>query len=147
MKLSGNQEFETARSTVWDHMFQADMLEECIPGAKTVEQVSENVYEGEVERTLASISIIMEITVEIESDKRPEEVSIEIEGTDNRTSSEARGNGTITMEENGQESTLSYDVNLNFTGRLASLGSRLIKRQMANDLETFFACSEEKISS
>lgn len=143
MKLQGEQEFDVSRDTVWETILKPEVLEECIPGAQTVEKTSDDVYEGTVERGLASITITMEITVEIVKDDRPGSMICSIEGTDNRINSTVDGKAEVDMEETDGGSVLSYRANLDFTGKLASIGGRIIKRQMNKDLNEFFSNVEE----
>lgn len=145
MRLTGEREFESSRTAVWEHLLEAELLEACIPGATRVERVGDGVYEGEVNRTLASIRVVMDLGVAIESDDRPEAVSIDIDGTDARTGSHVSGGGRFELERTDGGSTLSYDVALTVTGRLASLGPRFVKRQLASDLDAFFECARARI--
>lgn len=146
MKLQGEQEFDVSRDTVWNTLLQPQVLEECIPGAQTVEETSDGVYEGTVERGVASITITMDITVEVAEDERPESLTCDIEGTDNRINSTVNGQADVKMEETDDGSTLSYETNLDFTGKLASIGGRIIKRQMNKDLNKFFSNVEDHIN-
>jgi carbon monoxide dehydrogenase subunit G len=138
MHLEGEQEFEAPASTIFDVTLQPEVLEACIPGADEVERTSDTEYEGQVTRGLASITVTMDLEVKVVEDERPDRVVIELEGSDNRTNSTADGTVTVTSTEDGDVTTLSYEADINFTGRLASLGGRLIKRQINKDLQTFF---------
>lgn len=145
MQLTGEREFEETADGVLEVVFQPDVLEACIPGAESIERVSETKYSGTITRGLASIVVTMEIEVEIIEDERPETVVCAIEGSDNRTNSTADGELTVNTAEADGVTTLSYEADINFTGRLASLGGRLIKRQMKNDLEQFFSNLEVEV--
>lgn len=148
MELSGEQQFGSTRDVVWGILFRPEILEECIPGAQTVTRSSETEYEGTVQRGLASITVEMDVRVEIVEDDRPNGVTCRIQGTDNRINSDVDGTATITIQDTADGgSTLTYQANLNFTGRLVSLGSRMIKRQMNNDLKAFFSSVEEQIET
>jgi carbon monoxide dehydrogenase subunit G len=147
MHLEGEQAFNTAVATVWDTSFRPDVLEACIPGAQSVERTSDTEFNAVVRRGLASISVTMELTFDVVEDNRPDNVTIEMEGTDNRTNSTASGDIAIDASEGGDESVLAYEADLEFTGRLASLGSRLIKRQINKDLSTFFDNLQEQVEA
>ena len=145
MHLEGDQEFEAPAETIFDVTFQPDILEACIPGAEEVERTSDTEYTGQVTRGMASITVTMDLDVAVVEDERPERVVIELEGSDKRTNSTADGTVTVTSSEDGDVTTLSYEADINFTGRLASLGGRLIKRQINKDLNTFFDELEEEV--
>lgn len=145
MEVTGEQQTLVSRSVAWNSLFQADVLEQTIPGAKTIERRSDGVFEGEIDRSLASISINMNLTVEIESNDRPQEVVVQLAGVDTRTGSELHGSGTIEIDSTDDGSVLRYNLHLNCTGRLAALGPRLLNRQLNSDLNSFFESFEETI--
>lgn len=147
MELEGEQQFDAPVATVWDISFRPDVLESSIPGAQSVERVSESEYSAEVQRGLASMTVSMDLAFDIVEDNRPDSVTVAMEGTDNRTNSTASGDIRIESSEDNGETTLQYEADIEFTGRLASLGSRLIKRQIKKDLSTFFDELEEQIES
>lgn len=138
MRLEGEHHFDAPAATVFDVTLEPAVLEACIPGADEVEQRSETEYTGQVTRGLASITVTMDLDVEIVEDERPDRVVVSLEGSDNRTNSTAEGTVTVTTEEVDGRTTVTYEADINFTGRLASLGGRLIKRQIKKDLNTFF---------
>lgn len=146
MRLEGDSQFEAPAETIFDVTFQPEVLEACIPGADKVEKMSDTEYSGQVTRGLASITVTMDLDGAIVENERPERVVIELEGSDNRTNSTADGTVTVTSSENGDKTTLSYEADITFTGRLASLGGRLIKRQVNKDLQTFFDELEEEVA-
>lgn len=145
MELEGEQLFDAPIATVWDISFRSDALERSIPGAQSVERVSESEYSAEVQRGLASITVSMNLSFDIVEDDRPGTVTVTMEGKDNRTNSTASGDIRIKSSEDDEGTTLQYEADIEFTGRLASLGSRLIKRQIKKDLSTFFDELEEQI--
>jgi carbon monoxide dehydrogenase subunit G len=147
MQLNGEQQFDAPAETIFEVTLRPEILEACIPGADSVERVSETKYTGKVTRGMASITVTMDLEVEMVEDERPERVKIALEGSDNRTNSTAEGTVTVTCEEADGSSTLTYEADINFTGRLASLGGRLIKRQIKKDLKTFFQQLEEEVES
>jgi carbon monoxide dehydrogenase subunit G len=147
MQLNGEKQFDAPAETIFEVTLEPEVLEACIPGADRVERVSETKYTGEVTRGMASITVTMDLDVEIVEDDRPDRVKIALEGSDNRTNSTADGTVTVTCEETDGRSTLTYEADINFTGRLASLGGRLIKRQIKKDLTTFFDQLETEVES
>lgn len=147
MDLEGEQAFDAPADVVWETVFRPEVLEACIPGAQSVEKTSETHFEGTVKRGLAAVTVEMELSVEIVEDDRPERVVVELEGSDNRINSSVDGEAEIAIEEADGGSNLTYVAHLNFTGKLASLGARLIKRSMNNDLKSFFSNLEERVAS
>lgn len=147
MRLEGDHQFDAPAETIFDLTFEPDVLEASIPGADNVERVSDTEYEGQVTRGLASITVTMDLDVVITEDESPERVVMELEGSDNRTNSTANGTVTVTSSREDGLTTLAYEAEINFTGRLASLGGRLIKRQINKDLKQFFSNLEAEVEA
>lgn len=147
MELTGEQSFEAPADVIWETVFRPEVLTACIPGAQSVEQTSATRFEGSVKRGLAAVTVEMDLAVDIVDDERPDRVVVELEGSDNRINSSVDGEAEIEIDEIDDTSVLTYTATLNFTGKLASLGGRLIKRSMTNDLKTFFSNLEEYIAN
>ena len=69
----------------------------------------------------------------------PENLVALVEGQDPKTNSRMDATAEMTMEDNGDGSTtLTYYVDVEFTGRLATLGARIVKRKINSDIGLFF---------
>jgi len=147
MHLEGDQQFDAPADTIFELTFEPEILEASVPGADNVERVSDTEYSGQVSRGLASIEITMDLEITIVEDESPDRVVMEMEGSDNRTNSTANGTVTVTSSVADGVTTLSYEADIEFTGRLASLGGRLIKRQINNDLKKFFSNLEAEVEA
>lgn len=146
MDLTGQREFDAPRERIWERVFDPAVMEACIPGAESVTKTADAKYKGEVVRGLASIRISMDLTVEIVEDKTPEMVRCAVEGTDSITNSSVEGGAEVRIASTDDgTSLLEYAVDLEFTGRIVSLGTRLVKRQLDADLKRFFENLEEHL--
>lgn len=128
-------------------LFQPDVLEACLPGAQRIEAGADDTFEARIERAVASIRLETDLRVEVVRDDRPEGVTLDVEGVDERTSSTIDGTVRIDVEEDEGESVLSYEADVAFTGRLASLGPRLVQRQLTSDLRAFFAALADHVGA
>lgn len=144
MELSGRRVVDASPPQVWALAFRADVLESCLPGAELVERTTEG-FECRFDRSIASIRTEMALRIDIDRDDRPDSVACTLHGTDERTASTIDGTIRITATPTDDEQTaLSYEATLTATGRLSSLGPRLLERQLTSDLRTFLdALSEE----
>lgn len=138
MEIEGERTFQTSLDHLWDTLFETDVLQACIPGAQNVEQLNEREYRAEIQRRLASIAVNMVITVKIVDFDLPYRVRCELNGTDDRLNSEVTGDLEVTTVESDDRLVLTYSADMTITGRIASLGSSLIRRQVKQDLGTFF---------
>jgi len=124
--------------TIWAMISDPEILVECVPGAKEINRVSEDKYTGVIERGLAGVSVSLDGEVEMTELNPPNNVVAEAVGQDTKTNSRMDAQAEMTITENEDDSTLSYYIDMDFTGRLASLGSRIVKRKISSDIDTYF---------
>lgn len=147
MELNGEQTIEQRPDRLWETILDAETLKETIPGAETLEREGDH-YEGTLERGLAGISLTLSADVDITDQERPDWIECDIEGVDNTINSRVNGTARVEFEEDGDGvTTLVYDTQFDFSGKLASLGSRIIKRKVNKDLSTFFSNLEEHVDA
>ena len=147
MQINGEQTIGQAPDQLWDTILDAETLESTIPGAESLERDGDH-YEGTLERGLAGISLSLSADVDITDEDRPDWIECDIEAVDNTVNSRVNGEARVEFEEDGDDDTLLvYDTEFDFSGKLASLGSRIIKRKVNNDLDTFFSNLEEYVDS
>lgn len=147
MEITGEQTIGQEPNRLWEIILDPETLEATIPGAEALEREGDH-YEGTLERGLAGISLTLSADVDITEKDRPNWIECDIEGVDNKINSRVNGTAHVDFEEDGNDATLLvYDTKFEFSGKLASLGSRIIKRKVNNDLETFFSNIEEYVDS
>ena len=147
MEINGEQTIGQAPDQLWDTVLDAETLEATIPGAESLERDGDH-YEGTLERGLAGISLSLSADVDITDEDRPDWIECDIEAVDNTVNSRVNGEARVEFKEDGDDATLLvYDTEFDFSGKLASLGSRIIKRKVNQDLDTFFSNLEEYADS
>ena len=138
MEYDGTATVPAPREHVWDPITDPEVLTSCIMGAKDVTRISEQAYEGVVEQRVAGVSVSMVGTVEIEALDRPERLVFSGSGSDERTRSRMDADVAVTLADAGSETDLAYDVEVTFTGKLATLGGRILRRQVKANVDTYF---------
>ncbi len=138
MEFEGDVTINADKERVWELISDPELLVECVPGAKEINRVSESKYTGVIERGLAGVSISLDGEVEMIELNAPDNVVAEASGQDTRTNSRMDATAEMTITEEDGGSTLSYQIDMDFTGRLATLGSRIVKRKINSDINTFF---------
>lgn len=146
MEVTGEQSISQTPDGLWDTLLDPETLEQTIPGAQSLERDGKH-YEGTLERGLAGVSLTLTADVDITDEDRPNWIEVDIEGRDNTINSHVEGDAHVEFEAIEDDATLlTYTANFNFSGKLASLGSRIIKRKTNKDLDTFFSNVEELVT-
>lgn len=139
MEFEDEIAIRTDREHLWELVSDPEVLATCVPGAKEVEQLSETKYRGVIERGVAGVSIALNGEVELVELDPPGHLVAEASGQDPKTNSRMDATAEMTMTESDDGvTTLAYHVDMEFTGRLATLGARIVKRKINSDIGTFF---------
>lgn len=139
MLFEDDIDMATDRQTLWDAASDPEVLLTCVPGAKEVTQISETKYSGVIERGVAGITMSLDGDAEMTVLDPPDRLVAVASGEDTNTNSRVEAEIEMEIEERGpEESTLHYAIDIDFTGRLASIGSRIAKRKISSDISTFF---------
>lgn len=139
MEFEGEIEIAADKQRLWDAASDPEVLMTCVPGAREITQVSETKYTGVIERGVAGITLSLSGEAEMTELDPPDRLVAMASGEDSNTNSRMDAEVEMVLSKAGSGgSSLYYAVDLDFTGRLASLGSRIVKRKISSDISTFF---------
>lgn len=148
MELSEESiEVDVPRAIVIEEMQQPEMLEETIPNCEHVEEEAQRQYVAQVSESIAMVSLDLTLDIDVVEFDPPDSFSVEIngdsEGSDTRVSAEATFD--LSEPEPGK-TTIDYHMDIDVSGKLASLGFRMIQStirersdQMIANIEAAFA--------
>lgn len=139
MEFEDELELGLGKDDAWNLVSDPEVLASCVPGAREVEKISESEYRGTIERSMAGVSVALDGSVTMTVLSPPDYLEANATATDSRTNSRVDADAIMEMEtvEEGR-TCLSYHIDIGFTGRLATLAGRLVKRKINADIETFF---------
>ena len=124
MKLEGEYTFNGPREEVWKLLRDPDVLVTALPGTKSLKQVGENQYEGELQVHIGPIAGTFGGRLTISNEAPPENVTLSVEGKGKIGF--VKGSGDVTLVSLGAASTLMrYSGEIQIGGRVASVGQRL----------------------
>lgn len=135
------------RETVWQTVRDPEVLTACVKGAEEIEQISDREYEGVIRQTVAGIGVEMNGELQIQELEAPRWLRFNGVGSDTRTGSRMEIDATVEISEGEPETALSYDVEVTFTGKLASLGSRVLRRQIRTNIDAYFDNLAENVDT
>jgi carbon monoxide dehydrogenase subunit G len=141
MKLDGEELIPAPREVVWKALNDPAVLKQCIPGCKSISKLSDTDMEATVTVALGPLKVNFSGKVKL-SDLDPPN-SYRISGTGNGGfAGSASGGADVKLETVPEGTRLTYDVNSQVTGKLASMGARLIEpvsRKLAGQFFEKFA--------
>jgi hypothetical protein len=146
MKLEGEYIFDGPRESVWKILRDPDVLVTAMPGTKSLKQVSDNEYEGELQIHIGPIFGTFGGKLSILNEVPPESVTLAVEGKGKIGF--VKGSGDVKLVVQSDTKTLMhYDGELQIGGKVASVGQRLFdtlsKSMIAQGLDKLNAALQD----
>lgn len=139
MELTGEQLIPAPRQTVWDALYDREVLRQCITGCESVTKTSETDFEASVQVKVGPVKARFKGKVSLLDLNPPNSCTISGEAQGGVAAGFGKGSAKVALTdaENGG-TRLTYTVNAQVGGKLAQIGARLIDGVAAKMAEEFF---------
>ena len=123
MKLEGNYSFEAPLDTVWQGLFDPEVLARTLPGCDKLERQGDQ-FLGEINVKMGPVQGKFQGKVDIQNVKDRESYTMVVDGRGPAGFAKATAN--IRVKGEGATTRLDYDSDVQVGGRIASVGQRLL---------------------
>jgi len=125
--------------------FDPDTMRICLPGCEEFRQVDETTYQGRLVNEVAHVKFRAGFSAEIQSTTEPSAsspgvVKAVLKGEDRRLGSTIKIDATMTVAPQGEDSLVSYELEMAMWGKLGRLGESVIRRR-SSEVEKQFAAA------
>lgn len=124
MKIEGEYLFNGSRGEVWEIVRDPEVLAAALPGTKSLELVGENEYTGEMNVRIGPVGGLFSGRLVVSDEVPPESFILSVEGKG--SPGFMNGKGNIVLQDQGNDTIMKYDGEVQIGGKLASVGQRLI---------------------
>ena len=125
MNIEGEYIFDGSREQVWEIMRDPEVLASALPGTQSLDQVSENEYQGEMQVRIGPVAGLFSGNVAISDEVPPESLTMTVEGRGKPGF--VKGTGAVKLIAQETDKTLmQYQGDMQVGGRLASVGQRMM---------------------
>lgn len=138
MELSGDHRIAASRQAVWNALNDPEVLKACIPGCETLTRDGDNAFDAIVQAKVGPVRAKFSGRVELSNIRPPESYTITGEGKGG-TAGMAKGGAHVVLEDDGDGTVLRYTVTADVGGKLAQIGSRLVKSAANKQAREFFS--------
>ena len=145
MDLEGEFKIGAPRAEVWAMLMDADVLRACIPGCQSLEGNAADGFSATVKVAIGPVKATFSGSVEITDAVPPQSCRIVGAGKGG-VAGFAKGSSDVTLSEEDGATVLRYVADAQIGGKLAQLGSRLVKSS-ANKLSTEFFATFSALAS
>jgi len=125
VKVEGEYVFNGLREEVWELVRDPEVLATALPGTQSLNQVSENEYQGKMHVRVGPVAGVFSGRVVVSDEVQPESYTLMVEGRG--SPGFAKGTGQVQLIDQGDGTTLmKYEGEVKIGGKVASVGQRLL---------------------
>lgn len=139
LEFEDSLRIQATRDSLWNTISDPEVLANCVPGAESIERHSKRQYSLEITRGLSSLTISLDGEVELVEMNEPDWIVASGHAYDRRAHSEFEGVAAMEMTEIDDRTVrLDYKASLNFTGGVATIPTRIVRRLVTSDVDAYF---------
>jgi carbon monoxide dehydrogenase subunit G len=141
MKMSGEEVIPASREVVWKALNDPAVLKRCIPGCQSITKHSDTDMSAVVQVALGPLKVKFNGRVKLSDLKPPSSYRISGQG-DGGFAGKAQGGADVHLETVPEGTKLTYHVDAQVGGKLATMGARFIdpvSRKLAGEFFEKFA--------
>ncbi len=140
MDITGEHRIPAPRDAVWKALNDPAILQQCIPGCKALEKISDNQFKGTVAAKVGPVSATFTGEVTLSDLDPPNGYTLSGKGQGGAAGF-ASGECKVALRQDGSDTILTYTADAKIGGKLAQLGARLVDgtvKKMAGEFFTTF---------
>ena len=139
IRLKKDYHIELEKARVWDAINNPEILASILPNCDSLEMISDNQYEAQVNVKIGPISSKFNSILKIFDINEPEGYKFQVKS--NGVKGSMAGSGEIKLHSNGDGTRFTFIAEGNVTGIIARVGQRFIeatgKKIMDQGIENF----------
>ena len=137
MDMTGEVLINAPKQEVWDALNSAEILQQAIPGAETVEKLSDTEFSAVAKNKVGPVTAKFKGSVTLSDIDAPNGYTITGQGNGGAAGF-AKGSAKITLADQSEGTLLAYEVHASVGGKLAQIGQRLIDSSAKKMADEFF---------
>ena len=146
MILKDEVQIPLDKTAVFNALNDTEILQQSIPGCEELKQIGDNELEATVVVKFGPVKASFNSNVTLDPSGGPEVFKLSGSG-DAGVAGFAKGGADVQLSENDEGTLLNYEVNIDISGKLAQVGSRLIEGTSKRLAKKFFSNFEEALLS
>ncbi|QKY15491.1 SRPBCC domain-containing protein [Halorubrum sp. CBA1229] len=139
LRFSDSVAVETTPEQLWSTISDPATLTECVPGAESIERVSERKYTVEITRGVSHLTVSLSGEAEFVEMNPPDTVVTSATAFDSKTGSDfdiLAGMEIQPTDDGGAE--LAYTAEVSISGGVGTMSPRILRPIVNRDIETYF---------
>lgn len=126
MDLTGEFRIPASRQQVWEALNDPDTLRASIPGCQSLDKVSDTEFNAKMLSKVGPVKAKFATKITLSNLNPPQSYTLSGQGQGG-VAGFAKGSADVTLLEEDSETVLHYSARIQVGGKLAQVGSRLLK--------------------
>lgn len=144
MDIEGSYRIGAPRDAVWAALIDPEVLQRCIPGCETMEQVSDDEFDATVRGAVGPVRARFATRITLENLDPPDHYTLVGEAKAGAAGF-GRGTAKVRLEDDGAATLLHYGAHFSVGGKLAQIGSRLVVSAVRKTADDFFGAFSKEL--
>jgi|SRR5262245_37690145 len=145
MKVEGSHTIKAPRALLYQLMIDPEILQRCVPGCQSLEAAEDGSYKMTLKAGVGSIKGVFTGSIKLDEMREPEHYKMIVEGKG--APGFLRGEGSIDLTEQGEETLVNYAGDVSVGGTIASVGQRMVQSTAKMMAGQFFAAIEAEAAA
>jgi len=147
LQIDGQFDINAPLEKVWENFLNPVELLPCIPGAQEITPITDNNYSGVIKEKVGPIVVKIKGEAQLTDIKPKKHLTITGKGTDLLKAGKFSGQCNLDLEEIAKDKTrVTYNIDVQLVGRLATFGQRIIVAKVKSSSEKFGENLNQKFS-
>jgi carbon monoxide dehydrogenase subunit G len=146
MEFADTVALETTKDELWETISDPEALTMCVPGAESVERVSERKYTVDITRGVSKLTLSLSGEAEFVELNPPEYVVTSASAFDSKTGSDFEILAAMEMDEtDGGTVGLTYKAEVTYSGGAAGISKKLLRPVVERDVDAYFENVKDRV--
>ena len=143
MEIKGEYRIDAGRERVWQALNDPEVLQKCIPGCESLEQVNDNEFNAMVMVAIGPVRAKFKTRLSLEDLNPP--ASYRLVGESKAAAGFGSGSAVVNLAEADGGTLLTYEADFKVGGKLVQVGSRLVLGATKKTADDFFGAFSREI--
>jgi|GEM_PF-842330 len=140
LDFSDTVRVETTPDALWETISDPATLTECVPGAESIERVSERKYTVDITRGVSHLTVSLDGEAEFVEMNPPDSVVTSARAFDSKTGSDFDILAAMEIQSTDDSAAeLAYTAEVTISGGVATMSNRVLRPIVSRDIDTYFA--------
>jgi len=145
MEFEDTVTLETTSDELWETISDPEVLTMCVPGAESIERVSERKYTVDITRGVSKLTLSLSGEAEFVEMNPPDYLVTVANAFDAKTGSDFEILAAMEMTDHEDEVALSYRAEVTYSGGAAGISKRILRPIVNRDVNTYFQNIKERV--